>query len=119
MSGGMALCILAMLERGSGFFVDILIKLTSESCRHYLYATADSKDGYLTVGSEAYQKQFLAIAGRIDGTEFADWFLVQVKGVDVASTREDKCVYMIEQAHHSICVLKCGDDNRCATSFQH
>ena len=115
----MSVGLLAMLERGRSLLIDVLIELATERCSHHLQTATNAKDGYLTVGGKTHQHQLVPVACRIDGTEFAQRLLTQVKGVDVTTTRKNKGIYTVKQADHGIGIVTWRDDEWCATCLEH
>ena len=100
-----------MLEAdGACLGVDVLVEGAPEGGGQDLKAAADAEDGYLTVGGEAGEQEFLTVAAVIDGVEFVDGFLAQVERVDVAPAGEQESVKVFEGGEQCVRIVVRGDD---------
>jgi hypothetical protein len=90
--------------------MDILIEFASESCVQDLYASAYSKNRYLTVGSKARKQEFLHIAFVIDAVKFHNRFFTQQKRIDVTSAAQQQPVDTVKQFAQVIHFLVRRDD---------
>ena len=89
--------LLVMLDAGFRVLrVDVLIELSTQCYRHYLYAPTDAEDRYLSVSSQAGYQQLLPVAPMVDATQFLHRLFAKEKRIDVASTRQQQAVNTVE-----------------------
>ena len=91
--------------------LQVLMNFSSEGCRQHLCASANAKNGYLSVVSQSGNEQFAHVALRTHGAQLCDGFFTQAEGVDVASAREQKSVNAVEQAQNACLIFGGRDGN--------
>ena len=99
--------------------MDVLIELATKGCIQHLYASADSKNRYLSVDGKARNQEFLHITLVVNAVELHNRFLAQQKRIDIATATQKKSVNTVEQFAQIIRLLIRRHNKRDAACKQH